>query len=110
MKRFSPNVGRSMILVGVLGQGCVAQTAKPADPKIRILDATFGDQSSHKTCKPDLALCQGRSVCAFTVGEMCEVRATVKNLEVVWDCGEGAAKKARAAAMGTKISLSCEKQ
>lgn len=76
---------------------------------IRILDASFGDQLAHKTCVPNLSLCKGITECTFTVGDLCEVNSAVKNLEVTWDCGDGTAKKARAAAKGTPITLDCKK-
>lgn len=83
------------------------QKAAKKNPMIRIIDASFGDQLSHKTCTPDLSICKGLAVCRFTVANMCAIDSQVKNLEVTWDCGDGTAKKARAAAKGTEISLEC---
>lgn len=77
------------------------------DPKIRIVDASFGDQINHKTCKPDLSLCEGIASCKFTVGNMCTIDALVKNLEVTWDCGKGTEKHMKAAAQGTEIEIGC---
>ena len=75
---------------------------------IRILSATFGDQLAHKTCTPDLSICKGLALCKFTVGDLCPVDSQVKNLEVVWDCGDGTDKKAKAAAKDTEIRLECK--
>jgi hypothetical protein len=85
------------------------EESKAGQPAIRILNASFGDQLSHKTCVPDLSICKGITQCKFTVGDMCEINSSVKNLEVTWDCGDGTAKKMRAAAKGTQISLDCGK-
>lgn len=105
-------------IAGVLVLGCVSQQIsgfaqssdkgqKEQNPAIRIIAASFGDQVNGNTCTPDLSICNGVTKCSFTVGEMCDVKSSVKNLEVTWDCGEGTAKKARAAAKGTPISLDC---
>jgi hypothetical protein len=80
----------------------------PKDPAIRIIEATYGDKTSHKTCTPNLSICSGQAECSFQVDDgLCAVDAPVKNLEVVWDCGDGTDKHARAAAKGTRISLEC---
>ena len=86
----------------------VVPLVKAAANEIRILEATYGDSQSKKTCKPDLSICKGLSTCAFVVDDgLCKVNAPVKNLEVTLDCGDGTPKKVRAAAKGTKITLSC---
>jgi hypothetical protein len=79
-----------------------------AGSEIRVIDATYGDSRAKKSCKPDLSICKGRTICEFVVDDgLCAVDAAVKNLEVMWDCGPGTQKKSRAAAKGTKMSLSC---
>ena len=85
------------------------QVGKKASQAIRILEATYGDKQGGKTCSPKLSICAGLALCEFTVDDgLCAVEAPVKNLEVTWDCGARNNKRARAAARGTKMSLSCE--
>jgi hypothetical protein len=79
------------------------------DLLIRIISATYGYK--HKTCSPTLSLCNGTAKCEFNVDDgLCAVDAPVKNLEVVWDCGPGTEKHARAEAKGGRISLECKQQ
>jgi hypothetical protein len=98
--------GYEPVTLGVLAQSKNLNAAEK-DPGIRILDASFGDQIGKKTCKPDLSICKDRTICEFTVTDMCPVDSTVKNLEVIWDCGKGTVKKTKAAAKGTKMTLKC---
>jgi hypothetical protein len=78
------------------------------DPAIRIITAKYGYKE--KTCSPTLSLCNGLTKCEFNVDDgLCTVDAPVKNLEVVWDCGPGTEKHARAEAKGGRMSLECKK-
>jgi ATP-dependent DNA ligase len=85
------------------------QAKAKKDTGIRIIEATYGDRTSHKTCTPNLSICKGSAKCEFLVDDgLCAVDAPVKNLEVIWDCGEGTDKHARAAAKDSRITLECE--
>jgi hypothetical protein len=76
---------------------------------IVVISADYGDFSGSKTCKADLSLCENTSFCAFEVEDgLCTVpegASDVRNLEVHWKCAD--TPKARAAAKGTRIELSC---
>ena len=76
---------------------------------IRVVSADYGDFPASKTCKADISLCENTSFCAFEVHDgLCAVpggASDVRNLEVHWKCAD--IPKAKAAAKGTRIELSC---
>ena len=77
-------------------------------PHVHIVEATYGEKSTGKTCVPNLRICKGTSECEFTVTDgLCEVDSKVKTLEIVWDCGAGSEMKTSTAVKGAKISLIC---
>jgi hypothetical protein len=102
-------VGAAALMACSHDSNQLASNGKTVEEKgIRVISATYGDKQSGKTCKPDLSLCKGLASCEFEVGDgLCQVEAPVKNLEVEWDCGPHTEQKARAAAKGTRISISC---
>jgi hypothetical protein len=107
MKKYLLPVG--MLALIISAPFCVeGQNTAKKNSGIRIIEATYGDKSTGKTCSPDLSVCKGLSKCEFNVDDgLCTIEAPVKNLEVVWDCGPGTTKKARAAAKGTNMSFEC---
>ena len=96
-------------LLGTFGSfGQYSKATIPDQPHVHIIEATYGDKSSGNTCIPNLSICKGTSECELTVNDsLCDTNASVKVLEVVWDCGAGTEFKTSKAAKGTKITLSC---
>lgn len=113
-------IGASLFLIscGSGSPGNSSGEAAKAEPgprlfsakSIHITSAVYGDGSADNRCSPSLALCEGRSLCEFQVTDgLCALPAgagSARNLEVQWTCGSDE-PRARAAAKGTQISLSC---
>jgi hypothetical protein len=88
-------------------QGTSKANDKATKAEIRILSAKYGDKN--KTCEPKLSICNHISQCSFIVNDgLCTIDSPVKNLEVVWDCGAGTEKHARAEGKGGRISIECK--
>ena len=53
---------------------CIALKEKNKRMPMRIIEASYGDKASGKTCKPDLSICKGISQCEFEVDDgLCAV-------------------------------------
>lgn len=96
------------LFLALLGSSSTTVVAEPY--KITIISAEYSDGAG-ATCSPDLAICNGRALCEFTVSDdLCSLgdsAGPARNLEVHYACGVPLPDKAAAAAKGTKITLDC---
>jgi hypothetical protein len=103
----------SALGVALLTSVATVIVAAEDNSDIHIRQVTYADNFG-KSCDATefvKKVCENRAQCDFVVGDkLCKVpygMDSVRNLEAHWTCGLSPEPKARAAANGTKMNISC---
>lgn len=89
----------------------VTLTPKARAGDIDVIFADYGDQDAGQTCTAAgvEGLCDGRSICEFSVtDDLCSVASDKKVLRVIYNCGPPTDNQTIDARRGTRMSINCQ--